>query len=221
MKYSHFILFVFGLFLSGNMVSHAQNSPQATQILNQVKENMLSEESWFFDFELEIIFPELDPEVINGKLHQNGKKIRADLGDQILISDGQTIWTYIRDFNEVQISNYEKGMEDLFLSPTAIVSIYESGEYDYQYSGKQNINGKNLDLVEFKPKQAGTSEYVKINLFLDMQNKVPYAVSISARNGTRYNLLIKSHQKAARHPAGTFSFNPSEFPGVEIEDLRF
>ncbi len=216
---------VYSIFIAFSLIwsvnTNAQSVNQATQMLNQVKENMLSEESWFFDFELEIFFPELDPEVIKGKLYQDGNKIRADLGDQVLISDGETVWTYIRDFNEVQISNYEEGMEEMFLSPTSIVSIYESGEYAYQYSGAQEIDGRNLHLIEFKPSQPGPSEYVKINLFLDMDNKIPYAVGISARNGTRYNLVINDHDRGANHPAGTFSFDESEFPGVEIEDLRF
>lgn len=197
------------------------NDPKAEQLLEKVKKNVMSEPSWIFDFELVINFPEMDPEVINGQIKQDGKKIKADLGDQVFTSDGKTVWTYLKDYNEVQISNYEEEMQDLFLNPAQIVQIYESGEYLYQHSGNQDFQGRQLDLIEFMPADPQHSEYVKINLWLDAKNLVPVGVMINARNGVRYNLHVERHQKGVKHDAGTFTFNPADYPGVEIDDLRF
>lgn len=219
-------LLIITLFLSTLPFAQAMNSldlsdPQAKQMLDAVKNNILSESSWTFDFELLVNFPQLDQEKVEGQLKQDGDKVRADLGSQLIISDGSTVWTYLKDFNEVQISHYEKEMSELFLSPAQIVQIYESGEYRYQYSGSREYQGQMLDLIEFVPTEPGGSEFVKINLWLDMDSKVPTGVMINARNGTRYNLYIKDHRKGVNHSADVFTFNADDYPGVEIDDLRF
>nr|MBS0038349.1 hypothetical protein [Saprospiraceae bacterium] len=216
-----FLIFALSATLQAAEVSYEINDPKAKQLLEEVKKNVLSEPSWVFDFELVVNFPDMDPEVINGQLKQDGQKIKADLGAQVITSDGKTVWTYLKDFNEVQISNFDEDMQELFLSPSQIVRIYESGEYIYQYSGNQEFRGRQLQLIEFRPADPKASEYVKINLWLDMKSKVPVGVMINARNGVRYNLFIEQHQKGVKHHAGVFTFNPAEYPGVEIDDLRF
>lgn len=207
--------------LGGSILQELKaQDPLATQILDQIKENVLSESRWKFEFDLEIRFPEMEPEQIKGTLYQDGDKFRADIGEQIIISDGISVWTWIKEFNEVQITDADAGVEEIFLSPAQIVQIYESGEYEYQHSGTQAFRGQPHEFIEFKPASPSGSQYVKINMFVNMTDKLPAAVSVIARNGVVYNLSIENHQKGTRFSDSVFKFDPSEFPGAEIEDLR-
>ncbi|TVR82394.1 MAG: outer membrane lipoprotein carrier protein LolA [Saprospirales bacterium] len=217
LKYILLPLFFLSTFWACNL--HAQD-PVAKQILDQIKDNVLSESRWKFEFDLEIRFPEMEPEQVKGSLYQDENKFRADIGDQIIISDGTSVWTWLKEFNEVQITDAEAGIEEIFLSPAQIVKIYESGEYDYQHSGTHAFRGQPHEFIEFKPASPSGSEYVKINMFVNMSDKLPVAVSVISRNGVVYNLSIENHQKGIRFPDSIFKFAPSEFPGAEIEDLR-
>ncbi len=194
--------------------------PVAKQMLESVKENVLSEANWKFTFELKVRFPEMEPDIIEGTLHQKGDHFRVDLGEQVIISDGESIWTWIKDFNEVQITEYEDDLDEMFMSPAQIVQMYESGKYEYQHSGKQTLDGKAYDFIEMKPTDPRASDYVKINLLLDMDNLVPGYAAIIARNGTVYELAIRDHERGGDFPENLFTFDPNDFPGAEIEDLR-
>lgn len=215
-KFCFLLLFTFSFAYS----TWAINDPQAKNMLDEVKANMLSTESWEFEFELTVRFPEMEADKMKGVFYQDGKKFKVDLGEQIVISDGQSIYTYIKDFNEVQISDYDNGIEEMFINPSQIIQIYENGEYLYQYSGKTTFQNREMHLIEFKPSNPAEAEYIKIKLLLDMKAKMPAHISISARNGANYQLELLKQIKGANHPPSVFQFRKEDFPGVEVEDLR-
>lgn len=62
--------------------------------------------------DLSLIVENLDSkskETKTGKVMSKGNMFIAELGNQKLFCDGKTLWTYLKDVNEVQINNFEKG----------------------------------------------------------------------------------------------------------------
>ena len=67
---------------------------------------------------------------------------------QKIINDSKTVWTYLEELNEVTISDFDPGEQEISLNN--IFEIYKSG-FSYKFLGEEN----NLRLVEIYPDDQG------------------------------------------------------------------
>jgi len=56
-------------------------------------------------------------------LYVKGNKYKVQVKNQEVISDNKTVWTYIKDANEVQVNDYEP--DENSITPSQIFTIYE------------------------------------------------------------------------------------------------
>ena len=76
--------------------------------------------------------------------------------------------------------------------------------------------GKRLQLIELYPEESG--EFMKIKLSVDAAKNKIDSITMHDKHGGTYTYLVKSlKSNTAIEP---FTFNSSEFPNVEVIDLR-
>ena len=156
-------------------------------------------------------------ETQNGTLFVKSKlnKYKVSVGNQELISDGKVQWTYLKNDNEVQISDINTSPDAL--NPAQIFTIYEKG-FKYVYLGETKLNGKVYQNIELAP--IATRSFSKIKLRIDKVNKQINNIVVNDKNGNVYTYFIKTFTPNVKVPETTFSFDAKKHPGVEVVDLR-
>ena len=156
-------------------------------------------------------------ETQNGTLFVKSKmnKYKVSVGNQELISDGKVQWTYLKNDNEVQISDINTSPDAL--NPAQIFTIYEKG-FKYVYLGETKLNGKVYQNIELAP--IATRSFSKIKLRIDKVNKQISNIVVNDKNGNVYTYFIKTFTPNVKVPETTFSFDAKKHPGVEVVDLR-
>ena len=122
-----FLLIAFG----GDVM--AQADAQAKAILSGVSKKYRSYAMVKTDFSFTLKNPQTNiNETQSGSLYvkPSSNKYKVNLGEQELISDGKVQWTYLKNDNEVQISEIDNSSDAL--NPAKIFTMYEKG-FKYVY----------------------------------------------------------------------------------------
>lgn len=135
---------------------------------------------------------------------------------QEIISDGKNQWTYLKDANEVQLSDADNSEESF--NPAKIFTMYEKG-YKYLYTGQQKIGGKVYQVVDLTPEDAKKS-FFKVRLMVDKVKNQLYSAQIFDKNGSKYTYTMRTFTPNFKAPETTFAFDKKSHPGVEVVDLR-
>jgi len=151
-----------------------------------------------------------------GRVIMKGDKFRLELGEQTLISDGKTLWAYLKEMNEVTISPFEPTEGEL--SPTNLFTIYEKGFESY-YVGETNRGKNKLHNIDIVPTDKKKS-FFKIRLVIDRQKEQIAQAIVFDKNGTLYTYDINNFVTNVPVADTQFGFDKSKYPGVEVVDLR-
>lgn len=197
--------------------SFAQNDAKSKDILAKLSKNYRSYSSMSADITFTIDNKQENiKEVQKGKMLLKGDKFRIDFGDQLLITDGKTLWGYLKDMNEVTVSLYEPDPDEL--SPTNVFTIYETG-FDSYYLNAAVLNGvpvHNIDLVPVDKDKP----YFKIRLVIDQQKLQILQAIVFDKNGAMYTYAISNFAPNKALTDASFMFNKASYPGVEVIDMR-
>jgi chaperone LolA len=105
-----FVSTLFVFFLS--TIAAAQE--KAEDIVNKIRQTYEKLESLKGDFEQEFIWSLAgETQVLNGTLYlKKGDRYRVETPNQMIITDGKTVWTYSLDKNQVFVDNLEKSKDN-------------------------------------------------------------------------------------------------------------
>jgi outer membrane lipoprotein-sorting protein len=133
-----------------------------------------------------------------------------------MTSDGKTLWTWLKEEKEVQVTDAVTDGEGI--NPAKIFLIYEKG-YKYLLTGESKLAGRTIQTIELTPENT-KQQWFKIRLGIDKLAKQIKTATLFDKNGSRYTYTVKNMTGAVKLAASFFSFNPKAHPGVEIVDLR-
>ncbi len=203
-----------------NVAIEAQmgQDPKAKIILDDIKSNYDNYDAVQMNFTLTLELPEQAPEVQQGVAIQSGDKYKMELDDQAIYSDGTAVWVHLKGNNEVQINDIDIDDSEM-MSPTDILKVYESGEYEYAITNTFKEKGVSISEIEFKPTDED-SEYSKMRLTVHSKDNDVKSFKIFSRDGSRYTLDIHEIVTDKVYPADTFVFDASQYEDIYIEDLR-
>jgi outer membrane lipoprotein-sorting protein len=153
----------------------------------------------------------------DGKAYMKGNKFKIEIPDAITWFDGTTQWVYIKDTEEVNISN-PTSEELQGISPSMLFSIYKKG-YSLAYKGEKKIGGKTIQEVELTP-QKKNADIAKILVQVDKASNIFSKIILTDKVGTQNTLIINNYRTGTNIPDTTFSFNKNDYPQAEIIDLR-
>lgn len=152
-------------------------------------------------------------ETQNGILVIQGESYRIEMKEQIIINNGESQWVYLTDMNEVQIMEHDP--EDEMMNLNKLFTIYEE-EYKYTYIEEKSLGTLRVHIIDLFPKESGP--FIKVRLHIDSEKDQLHKITIYDKSGGTYTYLVTlCVNNTSIKP---FIFDDSNYPGIEIIDLR-
>lgn len=195
--------------------------PEAKALLDKISKDFDNKQRLSVDFDLIITLPESKEEVQKGSLIQSNNQYRVVIANQEIINNGKEIYIILKDQKIAQLnsaSSMESNSQDM-LNPRALIKLYQNGEYEYAIVGQEDYDGKQVTLIEFKPKDK-FAEYSKLRIAIDKTTNLPKYFKIFSKDGSRYTLKLKTFNFQPNITLNTFKYIASQYPGIKLEDLR-
>jgi len=201
------------------LASYAQQDSQAKEILDKVsaKTKSYSTITVEYTFIHENVEDDIK-EASNGKLSLKGNKYVLNFMSNTVFCDSKTIWSYIKDANEVNISAIEDDSESLF-NPANMFSVYEKG-FKYSFVSERFEKGHALQVIDLFPENVEECEYSKVRLSIDKDKSQIFKINYFGKDANRFIIEVTKFVPNEPMSDDTFLFNKENFPGVEIIDMR-
>lgn len=156
-------------------------------------------------------------ESTTGTLFIMGNKYKLHISGQQVISDGETIWTYIEDDEEVQINEMDEEV-DGSLSPNKLLTSYNE-DYKSNFVKETFLYGTTAVLIDLTPAEGKT--YSKVRLIIDKAKNQILEITIFDKNGSTYTYILKSFIPDSEEiKESDFTFNTDDYPDVDVIDMR-
>lgn len=195
--------------------------PKAQELLDALSNKAKQYKSFSADFEYTL---ENKSEGINetqkGSVTMMGKdKYKLNIVGQQIISNGETVWTYIEDVGEVQITDMPEEDEDdgNMMNPGNAFHMYKNG-FNYQYMGQETVDGKQADVIKMFPTEPGKKPYHTIIVNVDKPNLELISMVVKNKDGNTYTYRLKNFKSNINVTAADFEFDESQ--ADDIIDLR-
>lgn len=213
------IFMVFAVVLAANL-TWAQSDTKATQILEEVSAKTKTFKSMSADFVFSMDNDEMDIHEKNeGSIIVKGQKYVVklpDLGVEVF-SDGQTIWNYMKDGNQVTISSLEDSENEL-MDPSSIFSIYERG-FRSEFVAEKQEDNKTIYKINLYPDE---EEYqvTKIEVAIDKASLMLSSATLYATDENLYSIVVKKMEPNKEFADSEFVFDESKYGDLEVIDFR-
>lgn len=158
-------------------------------------------------------------EQFSGEIMVKGEKYVLMMSDQEIYNDGETIWTFLKDANEVNVDYYMPDEGDL--SPNNIYSAYKKG-YRYKWNENKKVSSRTLEVVELQPENPKDPDkiFFKIILNIDSSDNTIDSWEMYDRAGNIFSYTISGFNPNFKAGDDFFEFDASKYPDVEVVDLR-
>lgn len=214
-KISTIFFSVLLLSICGTRVN-AQDDTKAKTILDGVSATMKSYTSMKIEFTYTMVNAKTKVnESKSGVIQIKGTKYRLEVGGQIVLCNGNTVWTYLKDENEVNINNVST-QEDA-INPTSILNNYSSN-FKPKWIKDVVEGGKTISVIDMTPIKG--KSYYKVRLNIDKTAKQITSTIVYDKNGSTYTYKVNKFTNNLAMADALFTFNKAEHPGVEENDMR-
>lgn len=222
MKKTLLVLMTISTILAANAQTDVRNTtlkdPKAKAILDDLTKKTKSYSSISADFEYKLKNDAAGiDESQKGNIVTKGEKYKLALAGQQVVSDGKTVWTYIKDVEEVQITSAEDDMEEGGLSPSKIFTLYEEG-FKYVYDKLSVMDGKNIHSIYLYPLKPGDKPFHTVILHIDKDKMQLHSMIVKGKDGNVYTYKLSNFTPNKAYTDASFVFKTPE--GVEEVDLR-
>jgi outer membrane lipoprotein-sorting protein len=193
---------------------------KAKQILDEVSAKTKTYKSFSasFIFSMENEEMEID-EKNEGTIKLKGQKYCVQLpgvGVEVF-SDGITLWNYMKEGNQVTISNLDDESSEL-MDPSSIFTIYEKG-FRSEFVEEKKSGDKTLYRIDLFP-DSEEYEVSKIEVTIDKASMMIHEATLYGTDGNLYGIVVKKMETNKDFPDTDFVFNQSKHADVEVIDFR-
>ena len=212
------ILFIVLAFLSVSAFAQNENpkDPQAKKILDKVSAANKAASSIYIEFNYQLVNKAngID-ETQKGTVWIKGEKYKLIFPGIERYSDGKTVWTYLEDDEECQITNVS-GDDDESFSPSSMLTIYENG-FNYIYGSEVMVNGKKNDMIKLFP-EGGGKPYHSIKIYIEQSKSQISKIEVFGKDGNTFTYDLKMIKQNQAMDDNMFVFDTSK--AEDIVDLR-
>ena len=153
-------------------------------------------------------------ETHHGKAYMKDKMYRIDVMDVINYFDGEVIYTYMPDQEEVNIKNPDEN-EDEMLNPSILFDIHNQ-----KFTQKLVEDKDGKAYIELTPKQSH-KQISKIGVWINTKTNMVEKVTSFGKDGNDVVITIKSLKKPEQElDVNFFRFDKDAHPEVDVIDLR-
>lgn len=187
------------------MTTQAQNADKARQILDKTATVVNNRAGSSANFTIAG-----EKTNTSGKISIKGNKFMATTPEATIWYNGTTQWTYMKNTEEVNISNPNEAQQAQ-MNPYKFITLYKSG---YTLGMKNVSGGYEVHMVAQDQKHNINEMYITVN----SRTYIPTKVRL--RQGNKWTTITISNFKAANLSDAVFTFNSKDFPNAEVIDLR-
>ncbi len=213
-------LLLITLFALITWTGYSQQDAKAKEILERVTKTTKSLASLDarFSFEMNNKAQNIKDKS-EGSIILKNKKYKLDLPQMGMkvTCDGKTIWSYMVNSNEVNISNLDDATDEI-MDPSKIFTIYEHG-YNYKFLNESVDAGVlvyNIELIPQKP----TGDIQKIKLMIDKQKMLIHGAVMNGKEGNTVIIMVNQYKTDGVFNDADFVFDPKKYKGIEVVDMR-
>ncbi|WP_026995323.1 LolA family protein [Flectobacillus major] len=192
--------------------AHAQDS-KAGAIIDAMQKKYKAMKSFSASFSYGV---DGTKQVLKGDITVKGQKYRLKLAGQELFNNGKEVATYIKETNEVNISDYEPSDNDL--NPAKVYTFDKKG-YRYVFVEEVKEGADTYEVLELSPEKKGT-QVAKVKIKLNKKDKSVKSWTITDKSGKRQTFKVNTFTPNLNVDDKFFAFDKSKYPGVEVNDLR-
>lgn len=150
----------------------------------------------------------------SGQIQLKGRKFVNHLDGQTIWFDGKTMWTYVPDNEEVNVTTPTQ-KELAKMNPYAFLSLYKQG-YTASMTGKSTKEYESVVLKATDSKRSPKSIVVHVN---KKNNRLQYA-RLTLSSGESLTVKVTSYAANQKWADSHFTFPKKSYPNVEVIDLR-
>jgi len=189
------------------LMAAVMNAQTAVSVLDKASAEYKKSQSVTAEFEMN-----LGGNTDNGTILLQGTKFRTTTSESTIWFDGKTMWTYMKDNEEVNVTE-PSATQLAKINPYAFLNMYKKG-YDVAFGGN-------------------TSAYYEVILTAKGSNASIQKAIIRINKGTyqpRYIMMgtsradieisIKSYKAGGKQADTAFRFDKKKYPKVDVIDLR-
>ncbi len=198
----------------------AQNNEKGDKKSNKIMDDFTVKTESYKSFQAEFTYKMENEEAgidesKDGVLTVEGDKYNLKIAGQEVISDGETIWTYIEDAEEVQVNEVEEG--DDAITPNNLLTAYNK-DYKSNFVKEAFVYGTSAYIIDLKPSEG--KSFSKVRLTIDKEKMQILDITIFDKNGSTYSYVISKFIPNIEIADGLFYFDTNNFPDVDVVDMR-
>lgn len=196
---------------------HSQDNQQkAKDILNKISAQTSTYNNMVFNFTLGIKSADIN-ESQKGSATISGDKFYYQTNDREVISDGKSVWTYMKEDNECYIDDINDLSDGL--NPSEIMTIWEDN-FKVNFLDETTANNETLQRIKLFPTDLKNSKYHTVILKVNEAKKQINSATIKTKDGLTLLFRIQNLSPNNEINNSQFEWNASLFPGVEEIDNR-
>ena len=181
----------------------------ADQVMKHVVDNIKKHNSVEISIDYKIINKETGiNENENGTITLQGEAYKIVLPDQTITSDGKSLWTYMPDNDEVNITE-----DDGTMSPLKLVETYKHHKTVFAKSDK----GKGLRIIEIINSE---NKAEQITIIVDESKNEIRSFTLTDSEGNKHVVTLKEYSYDKTLSENFFTPTEADFKGAEIIDMR-
>ena len=206
---------IFTLLLVVNSYSQ-DNQQKAKNILNKISAETKTYKNMAFNFTLGIKSADIN-ESQKGNATISGEKFYYQTNDRKVISDGESVWTYMKEDNECYIDDINDLSDGL--NPSEIMKIWENN-FKVNFLDETTANNETLQRIKLFPIDIKNSKYHTVILKVNEAKKRINSAVIKTKDGVTLLFKIQNLSPNNEIDESQFKWNATLFPGVEEIDNR-
>ena len=210
------IILLLSVLLSITSFNSQNSETKARDILSKISEETNSYSNMSFNFNLAIKSQDINETQI-GSAILSGEKFYYSTEDRQVNSDGKSVWTYMKDDNECYIDDINDLSEGL--NPSEIMTIWEDN-FKVNFIDESIVGSEKIQKIKLYPIDVKNSKYHTVILKVNEEIKQIKSATIKTKDGVTLIFSIFEMEANKKIKEGQFSWNSTNYPGVDEIDNR-
>ena len=199
-------VFILSIFIT--ISTFAQSDTKSEGILNAMSKKYQAYKSFKaeFTYSLEDAKGKVK-DSYSGQISVKGNKYLLKVAGQEIVTDGVTMWTYMKEEKECNVSDYSP--EENEFTPTKIPTMYKKG-FKNVFVEEVTEAGVKYSVIDLVPNDKNKS-YFKVRLKISKSDSSIKSWKVFDRNGNRYVYLLGKFSANQAFEDKLFKFDKSKY----------
>ena len=151
-----------------------------------------------------------------GKMAVQGQAYRLVMDEREVVCNGETVWTYLPEVNEVQITALDP--EQPLNTPWAVLKQYREA-YQLLSLHENKVEDNLYATIDLLSRDKACT-FPKVKLVIERATQHIQCIEALDNNQTLHKFNIANFEYDVSFDTVFFNFSPDEFKNVEVIDLR-